>query len=108
MVRWLLASLAVLGACTKDGGDPPVKPGPPPPHVAAVVSLPTLRASIDGLGALLDATDPGTSIGLAAAAPGELAQLAGAASLDGHDAARPLYVVVLDPPGGDPQVVIIA
>ncbi len=107
LVRAVVA-LAAVAACSKEGGDPPVKPGPPPPHVAAVISLPSYQDLQGRLGAFADYMTPGEGARLARSLAQELAERLHVERLDGFDRHRPMHLVLLAPPDDVSELVLVA
>lgn len=86
-----------------------MKPGPPPPHVAAVISVPTLETAIGAVGSFGDLLVPDEASPFSLTIAGRLAALLGAADLDGYARDRPMHLIVLMPPdaGAAPVPVLI-
>ena len=74
--------------------------------VLAVVTLPR-QDSLDGLVAYADRVQPGAGTMIARAVPEGLPPMAGADALPGLDPARPVRVIVLDPPGGSSATAVL-
>src|SRR5688572_20633275 len=95
----LAAAIAFSWSCEKESGPAPAPSPLPPDAVVATVSVPSLDAAIAGVNAYADAAgrQPQAAFNQAQLMSG-LAQVAGAASLDGLDVAGPLHVVIADAP----------
>ncbi len=101
-IAWVFATVTIV-ACSKSPAPAPTPPVPMPASVVAVMSLPSIDATLPGVAAWVDAIDPGAGTTMRDELDAELRPRA-------IDGTRSLHLVFVAPPLGDdePDLVLVA